>query len=518
MEHRRWGVHHLYLPIDVRWHRLETSIGGDVTSKRRRQTQSGISVIMTAMMLTMIVPFMGLAIDVTLLYVDKARLQGAVDGAALAGAKSLSRGSNDAAQQAAAVQEAKNFVYLNYPTSFFFTNSVTINMSATPNPDIYIDESVTNQRTVNVTAHANVPALFMQYLNFTSTTLTASATVTRRDLNVMFVMDRSGSLANSGSCTPAKLDGVSFLNYFALGTDNVGLITFASSSRVDSPLSTAFSGMATIIGSVNCTGATSSAQALWTGYQALATLNQPAALNVIVFFTDGQPTAVTADLPIATGSSCTTQPPNTFRGVFTVGFETTSPFSPVGTGGVFDYQAPVQPMNSDAIQISGAEGNPQGCAFVSNWGNAYQDIAGVPTTDVWGNNLNNGYQSVTLSGGLVSIPSNSTGALNMINASTNAADNAGYRIRQATSSGSSVPGSAAAVGTGGLSNVVIFTIGLGNSTYPANGDLLERIANDPRASSYDSTKPAGLYVYAATTADLSSAFAAVAAQILRIAK
>ena len=180
---------------------------------------------------------------------------------------------------------------------------------------------------------------------------------------------------------------------------------------------TASPSVTSIINSVSCTGATSSAQALWNAYQALASLNQPAALNVILFFTDGQPTAVTASLPVLTSSSCNSHANQ--LGVLTVGFQTTSPYSPVATGGVFTYQAAAQPLSSDANVYSGSNG----CAYASNWSNnwtnAYQDIKGVPTTDYWGNNLNNGYQSVTTSSGLVTIPSDSTGALNMINASTN---------------------------------------------------------------------------------------------------
>jgi hypothetical protein len=323
----------------------------------------------------------------------------------------------------------------------------------------------------------------------------------------MIVMDRSGSLANSGSCAPLKNAATGFVSKFSNGTDNVGLLTFATSSRVDFPLATDFdtagTPVSTIINEVTCTGATSSAQALWTGYQALASLNQPGALNTILFFTDGQPTAVTASLPILNSSSCSSKVNQ--LGVFTVGFQVASPFSPVGTGGVFTYQAPAQPITTDDNFISGSNG----CSYLSNWGNADNDVQGVPTTDYWGNNLNNGYQSVTLSNSLVTIPSNSTGALNMIHASTNAADNASLRIQTAASPGN---------GASALSGIVIFSIGLGNSTYPANGDFLCRVANDPCSSRYSTTTPTGLYVSAPTAADLNDAFARVASEILRLAK
>src|ERR1700722_20384672 len=125
---------------------------------RTKRSEKGIAVIATTIMLVILIPFTGLAIDVTLLYVDKARLQGAVDGAALAGAESLARGTNDTAQKTAAAQAAAQYVYLNYPTSFFFTNSVTVCYQTSCSPaDVTIDETVANQRTVAVTAHANVP-------------------------------------------------------------------------------------------------------------------------------------------------------------------------------------------------------------------------------------------------------------------------------------------------------------------------------------------------------------------------
>jgi len=171
---------------------------------RTKQAERGMAVVAATVMLVLLIPVTGLAIDVTLLYVDKARLQGAADGAALAGAESLSRGTTDAAQQLAAQQAAAEYVFLNYPSSFFFTNSVTVCYTCTPS-DVQINETVANQRTVTVYAHANVPTLFMRWLNFTSTNVNASASVNRRDVNVMFVMDRSGSLQNSGPARRRKL-------------------------------------------------------------------------------------------------------------------------------------------------------------------------------------------------------------------------------------------------------------------------------------------------------------------------
>jgi Mg-chelatase subunit ChlD len=462
--------------------------------------QRGFVLPMAAVFFIVAIPIVGLVVDVGIQYMIQTKLQMAMDAASLAGARSLSRGNDDATQVANAQATAQAYLNANFPQGYLGVSTPQVTK-------VSVDESVAHVRSVSISATTTVPFLFLNYIAGSNTTVGATSTAARRDVNVMVVMDRSGSLANSGSCNAAMNAATGFVTKFANGTDNVGLITFATSSNVDFPLATNFNtaspNVSTIINEITCTGATSSAQALWQGYQALATLNQPAALNVILFFTDGQPTGITASLPVLSSSSCTSKVNQ--LGVFTVGFQTTSPFSPVATGGVFAYQAGTQPQSSDSNVISGSNN----CAYVSNWTNAYQDIQGVPTTDYWGNNLNNGYLNVTTSGNLVTIPSNSTGALNMINASTNAADDAATRIRAGASPGN---------GAAGMTGITIFCIGLGNSTYPANGGFLQRVANDPQSSIFNSSAPTGLYVASPTAADLTDAFARVASEILRLAK
>src|SRR5271166_5535507 len=278
-----------------------------------RLVQRGFALIAATIMMVILIPVMGLAIDTTLLYVDKARLQGAVDGAALAAAQSLSRGNDDATQAAA------NFVFLNYQNGLTFTNSVTVNHTT----DITIDESVANQRTITVTAHANIATLFMKWLNFSSTNVVASSTVTRRDVNIAMVVDRSGSLATSGSCGAVQQAAINFVNKFANGRDNMALVTFATTTHADFPIAnnfqTATPSVPTLINDIACAGSTSSAMALWYGYDQLVGLNQPAALNIILFFTDGKPTGVNVNMPIANGSPCTsphTGPPKYINGLY----------------------------------------------------------------------------------------------------------------------------------------------------------------------------------------------------------
>jgi Flp pilus assembly protein TadG len=461
--------------------------------RAKTNRERGISVIFTAISLTTIVPLVGLAIDAGILYTVKGRLQMAVDAGALAGARALSRGNDDASQQSNAKAVAQAYALLNFPSGYFNITPPTF-----PGGSITVDESVANQRSVTVSTNVTAPLYFLRWLGDTAATVNASATAVRRDVNVVIVMDRSGSLQNSGSCAGLKASAVEFVTKFANGRDNVGLVTFATSSANDFSLAnnfnTASPSVSTILSSITCTGGTNSAQGLWYGYQQLVALNQPSALNVVLFFTDGYPNTFTALFPIKGSSSCTSKAAK--QGVLAAGYSNplTAPTTPSAMFGLLSWIGGTQPMASD---LNETPTNSSGCAYNSDFTTVGNDIASIPNADVWGNSTNTGYQSVTTdaSGNITATPMNNQ------NAGWNAADNAAFRIRNSAA----------------IPNIHTYAIGLGNAGgTPA--DFLERSANDPRASNYDSTKPAGIYVFAPTSADLSNAFAEVASQILHLSK
>ena len=63
--------------------------------------------------------------------------------------------------------------------------------------------------------------------------------------------------------------------------------------------------------------------------------------------------------------------------------------------------------------------------------------------------------------------------------------------------------------------IVTYTIGLGAGV---DGNLLRRMANDLASPTYDNTKLSGLYVPAPTLADISTAYARIAGEVLRLAQ
>ncbi|PWU03954.1 MAG: hypothetical protein C5B51_17840 [Terriglobia bacterium] len=455
-------------------------------SGRQHRRKGYVLLLGSLLLLFIVVPAAGLAVDAGMMYLVQSVLSAASDAAALAGARALSRGADDATQRANAEATANAYFHANFQDGYMWSGNLSVTSVAATDAQ--------NLRSITTTASVDLPLIFLRFFRVNATTLTASSKATRRDANVMIIMDRSGSLQQSGACTPLKAAAVNFVEKFAEGRDNMGLITFATSSRVDVAMSTTFKNtIESTLNIVTCTGATSSAQALWQGYESLAALNQSGALNAIVFFTDGRPTATSENFPVYT-TYCTNSSPK--LGVLTFAS---------GPQGLYVKDANAQPLppNDDINVLSGS--NVSGCRFVTK-GPTYvtSDVKWAPTTDYWGNSLTaTGYKSVTPSGSGLSIAT----ATNIQNFSTNAADHAALRIRR----GDPDP----LQGNQSLANVVIFTIGLGD----VDDVLLKRIANDPSLSPNPvAAGMQGRYEYAGNATALNDAFTRVASEVLRLAQ
>jgi Mg-chelatase subunit ChlD len=453
-----------------------------------RKRRGYIMVFGTLLISLILVPALGLAIDLGMMYLGQAKLSAAVDAATIAGAGALSRGNDDASQRANAETTANSYFHANYPDSYLWSKNLQVNSVAATDANAL--------RSITTTASVDLPTIFLRIFHVNSRTITVSAKSTRRDVNIIVVMDRSGSLATSGACTPLKAAAVHFVDKFAETRDNLGLITFGTSSRIDyAPATTFKTQVETMLNNVNCTGATSSAQALWQAYDKLVGLNQNGALNAILFFTDGRPTAVTEAFPLLASSTCQNRTTPKTAAV-TMASDLSSPL------GMYTYsttQAP--PVSSDQNYIS----NSSGCYYYTSSGKqVYKDFDYAPLTDIWGNSLTaTGYKGVTYDNPGLSLNS----AQNIESFSTNAADHAALRIRRGDPD----------VGNGNrsLAGTVIYTIGLGD----IDETLLKRIANDPSLSPNPvAAGVQGRYVYAANAADLDQAFLSVASEVLRLAK
>jgi hypothetical protein len=328
------------------------------------------------------------------------------------------------------------------------------------------------------------------------------------------------------------------------------MITFSTAWNYTYPLTKNFKtqspSLSDVIGSITCTGGTSTAMAISEAYNKLAAIAEPGALNIIMLFTDGIPTGLTAQFPVKTaydarygtgesnrkldgvtynypnlGSTYSNMEPSNCRdagnknylqsgwnpqdrvGVFVASGEGTA-----STGATYGIIKPyVTSMTAADQAINGPLGaldSGAGCAFVAgttdfnNMRYARRDVAFIPNFDLYNNRMDCCYRSVSkfTSGPYAGkIRPDTPAAVGA--AATNATDNAAKRIRQSLA----VP-------------TIFYVIGLGD----VDSVLLKRIANDPSSPTYDRNEPTGLYVYAPDRTQLNQAFARIASEILRLAQ
>lgn len=476
-----------------------------------------------------VIPMVGLAIDAAVMYWVKAKLSAAVDASALAGARALNVTGTFATRQSVGTSAADEWFAANFPPGFL---GVSISGGG---PSVAVAQTTSAIITVTVSATAIVPTYFMRILGFTQVNVSASAQSTRRNLNIMLVLDRSGSMGppptGSNACPTMIANAQSFVSNYIDGFDTMGLVTFSTSANLDYAPTTHFKSnspsLSDTIGQIGCTGATNATQGLETAWTALTGLGSTGALNVIVFFTDGQPNVVVSDnWPIKTqsdtrwgtgltnsysssvwtpASSCNSSLTSLSGGLTILLATGQTPAQQGYTGGLYSY-APA------AINASGTTlMSYSGCSFDSGPDselNARQDIAYIPSTDKWGNSTtDSGYKSLDTfptsnpySGQIR--PDEQT--LGVMAAAFNTADYFGRQIR-----------------TNGTYPVVIYTIGLdGAPDVAVDQEFLMRMANDPNAGTgvYDPTLLTGKFALAPTPSQLTQAFDEIASQILRLSK
>jgi Flp pilus assembly protein TadG len=520
-----------------------------IFAQRGKRREKGISLMLAVISLIFIIPMIGLAVDVGMLYVVKARLQGAVDGASLAAARALNLGQTTAAQATSAKQNAVNWFYANFPAGSWFTTGTLMDTSDA-HAHVYDDPVNPYLRHVDVTASSNVPTLFMNWFGVKQTLIVAYGFASRRDVNAMLVLDRSGSMAGA-PCAALITASKTFTGQFSAGRDKIGAISFGDNAYLHAVPLTTFQttlGYTNTLGTgtgeldtIACAGGTATPQAMALAYNELYKINQPGALNVILVETDGLPNTVTVNFwdgstaGLSSSSNCLdinskkesqggfassgVLPPWTAGHSMNTGgtgYMADIPAGMIGglggtdTGNtafiLFNSWTTVKTntYSETANQYSAANG----CSMASNH-NSLSDLAWMPATDVYGSNLINASYNVVsgISGSHIT-------TLTMANiraAAFNATDDVATRAR----TNANVP-------------VTIFSIGFKTSV-TIDDTILQRIANDPNwlssaacASSgqcvVHTDQPEGTYTYAGTTADLIPAFLSISSQILRLSR
>ena len=264
-----------------------------------RKNERGQIFALIAVLIGVLVLFVGLAIDFGQAYVTKTTLNKAVDAATLAAMRNLNLGQATATTDAVAAfkanyQSVPGLGTVPTPTVTWFTTSPCISGNTCV--------------TINATTTINTSFIRVLGSQFATLNVSDSATAQRNPLVMSLVLDKSGSMNNNGGAAALPTAVTNFITYFDPGIDNVSEISFSSVDSVDVAMTTSF---VTPINNetekISFGGATFAQGGLQDGFnQILSKPLSPNIIRVAVFFTDGW--ANTDGLPtnVTTSTASTT--------------------------------------------------------------------------------------------------------------------------------------------------------------------------------------------------------------------
>lgn len=461
-----------------------------------RRPQRGQILIMAAVTLVMVIASAGLAIDSGFGYLVKAKLNAAVDAAAIAGAKAVPQGTGEAAQRAAAIQAAQEFFAVNYPAGYLGSTATL------GTPVVSFDQG---KVTVDVTATAAVPVRLMRVLNFSLLNVAAAGQAVRKDLDLAFVIDTSGSMQSAGPTvkTNAKL----FLSKFNADLDRVALVHFSYGAVVDTairPVQRGFNrtamnnqiGTGTSSG-YSFSGLTNSSEGFWNArnqLNSIAPLNR-SSLRVIVFFSDGAPNTFASRFTFSTALEATACKQSTVRRPGAL-------HSNDGSTGVVNGLWQIDAQDSRLPSECNVDSNSDGTSGRTN------RLATTNPLPLYYNahNVNDTEFPLSGVGAGTRTVNRSTSFTNVNRVARNLVEIMAAKARS--------------------EGIFVFTLGLGNNLTTGTGPdgqrgdvVLKCMANVPDAGScYQSSQPNGLYCHAQTENELKPCFEKLASAILRLSQ
>ena len=214
---------------------------------RTARDETGQVFVFTVLCMVVLIGLVGFAVDVGHAYLVQRQLQSGVDAAALAGAQELPDPN-------AVITTATN-----YSASPADKNALTANSNATTNVTVRCLAGVPGcsstfgtYNAVRVDGSSTVPTYFAKVLGINSLTVHATATAcspcAAKPLDIMIVLDRTGSMcdvSSNGVCRDENnaITGIkTFLGFMDPSLDEVGLAVFPPAQNASAYCATPTSG------------------------------------------------------------------------------------------------------------------------------------------------------------------------------------------------------------------------------------------------------------------------------------
>lgn len=246
--------------------------------------------VVFVLVLAVLLGMIGLGIEAGSWYIVRAELSKAVDAAALEGAKNISNPHVDPAELARQLGEA------NFSTGYLGTSTSEGSASF----DASLDQA---SSTLSVTGSARAFGVFSRLFGIGNVAVASTGAARKSDVDIMLVLDRSGSMGYGNGRGGTKLDdlkraALDFLAFFreTETSDRIGLISFSLNVTVDFALASDFySGITSAINGMSANGNTNIEDALARSIQSGGLQPDQQRKQFVVLFTDGVPNAFRGD-------------------------------------------------------------------------------------------------------------------------------------------------------------------------------------------------------------------------------
>jgi Flp pilus assembly protein TadG len=257
--------------------------------KTHRKKQSGSVLIMLAVMIFLLLGFVAAGVEAGRWFLVRAELAKSVDSGALAAARNLSN------PNVSATGLALEYAQANFPAGSVGTPGAGAGAAA-------FTATMLAANRVQVVGSASATSIFAQILGFGLVPVKALSVAMKRQVEIMLVLDRSGSMSTGNAIADLRTAATTFVTFFSTtqSDDKMGMISFGTAVATTPSQGQALGNnfvtpMTTAISNLRAGGWTNAEDAVDqangpTGFTPQAGV--PPADRIaqfLVFFSDGQP-------------------------------------------------------------------------------------------------------------------------------------------------------------------------------------------------------------------------------------